>query len=578
LLPKLEFTERLPAQCQTLVVMPTILTSDQAVRALIERLELHYLANPESGLRFALLSDFADASAEHMPNDEALLSTARHGIAELNERHANNEHYRFYLLHRVRRWNPKERLWMGWERKRGKLLELNRLLRGDTTSDFIDPEVQLTALRNTKYVITLDADTRLPHAAARRLAGTLSHPLNQPRLDGLRKRVVHGYGILQPRVSVSLASASRSLFARIYASNAGLDPYCTAVSDVYQDLFGEGSFTGKGIYDVDAFSATTDEAFPENHILSHDLIEGCYARVGLATDIEVFDEFPERLDVEVRRQHRWIRGDWQLLPWLGRRVPTSRGPERNRLSLLSHWKIFDNLRRSLVPLTLLFFLLTGWIAAPNAAWFVTSAAIIVIAGPLLAFGLSMLVTWRPGDDWRQSLEQLISALVPNIIQRLLAVSFLPLRAQYSTDAVARTLYRLFVSRRNLLEWETADAAERRLRNDSQALLRLMAWISTLAVVVLLLLPATAKLAALPIIACWIVAPGIAYIICRPLRPKQETLATRDQKTLRRIARRTWSFFEAYAARQRSRVPTRENRLSHLAHKRRAVYRLGASGA
>ena len=271
------------------------------MRRLLERLEIHYLANPEPGLCFALLSDFVDSLDEETDDDRALFAMPDAGIQSLNDRHSANSEQKFYLLHRRRQWNPVEKIWMGWERKRGKLLELNRLLRGATDTSFVVTPEERARLASVKFVITLDSDTRLPHAVAQRLAGTLAHPLNRPHFDDAARRVTHGYGVLQPRVSVSLASANRSLFARIYSNSGGLDPYCTAVSDVYQDLFGEGSYTGKGIYDVDAFTAATTDTFPANHILSHDLIEGSFARVGSVTDVELFDEYPTRVDVETRR-------------------------------------------------------------------------------------------------------------------------------------------------------------------------------------------------------------------------------------------------------------------------------------
>ncbi len=308
------------------------------------------------------------------------------------------------------------------------------------------PKSRLDRLRGIKYVITLDADTRLPYGVAKRLIGTLAHPLNRPHFDDDLGRVTKGYGILQPRVGISLASAGRSIFARLFANSPGLDPYCMAVSDVYQDLFSEGSYTGKGIYDVDAFSAAVDPAFPENHILSHDLIEGCYARVGLVTDLEVFDDYPLRHDAEARRQHRWVRGDWQLLPWLMPVVPTAAGWQANSLTGLARWKIFDNLRRSLVAPGLVVFFLTGWLAYPPLAAVVTSSALAILATPLFAQTLSALVSWPSGINWRQHLHDMAVDWLRTLAQCLLTLAFLPYRAQLMVDAVVRTLYRLVSDR------------------------------------------------------------------------------------------------------------------------------------
>ncbi len=320
-LPKLEFKEGIPEECATFIVMPSMLVRPESAASLMEKLEIHYLANPDPQLRFALLTDFADAPTEHRPEDEGHVRDALERIADLNRRYAPDGPPRFFLFHRRRQWNPSEGCWMGWERKRGKLDEFNRLLRGVRDTSYTVQSSELDSLPYIRYVLTLDLDTQLPHESARRLVGTLAHPLNQARFDPARGRVVEGYAILQPRISFHMPAANRSRFTRLWAGSAGVDPYSAAVSDIYQDLFGAGSFTGKGIYDVDAFEAATGDTFPDNHILSHDLIEGNYARCGLVTDIELFDDFPVRYHVYARREHRWVRGDWQLLPWLGRKVP-----------------------------------------------------------------------------------------------------------------------------------------------------------------------------------------------------------------------------------------------------------------
>jgi cyclic beta-1,2-glucan synthetase len=321
-LPKLDFKDGIPADCPTFVVMPTLLVRPESGASLAERLEVHYLSNPDPQLRFALLTDFADASTEHRPEDDAYLSKALQCIRTLNERYAAGGPDPFFLFHRKRVWNSAQGCWMGWERKRGKLCEFNRLLRGATDTTYAVQSGDLSRLPRIRFVITLDADTQLPRETAARLVATLAHPLNRPCFDPEQGRVVAGHGVLQPRVSLSLVAATRSPFARILASSAGIDPYTTAVSDVYQDLFGRGTFTGKGIYEVDAFEAAVGHTFPDNRILSHDLIEGNYARCGLVTDIELLDDFPARYHAYARREHRWVRGDWQILPWVLPRVPT----------------------------------------------------------------------------------------------------------------------------------------------------------------------------------------------------------------------------------------------------------------
>ncbi|HSJ74703.1 MAG TPA: hypothetical protein VK899_00700, partial [Gemmatimonadales bacterium] len=366
-LPKLDLHEHgVPAEYRTAVVIPTLFPSVESVEESLEDLEVQFLANREAHLHFALLGDFTDASSETREDDAAILEAATAGINALNARYAAGREDAFYLFHRPRRWNPVEGVWMGWERKRGKLAEFNRFVLTGERSGFSTIVGDTSLLRSVRYVLTLDSATTVPPEAAPALVGALAHPLNCAVYDDQLGRVVRGYGILQPRVGVSLPSAHRSLFASIHSGHPGVDPYTTAVSDVYQDLYGEGSFTGKGVYDVVAFERATRGRFPENTLLSHDLIEGNYARAGLATDVIVYDDYPTRYLTYTRRKHRWIRGDWQLLPWLRRWVPGPQGRERNRLSILSRWKIIDNLRRSTVELAQLIFLVAGWTLFPGS--------------------------------------------------------------------------------------------------------------------------------------------------------------------------------------------------------------------
>ena len=368
-LPRLDYERIVPKHDRTAVVVPLLLGSVDATAQALEHLEVQYLANRDPQIRFALLSDFLDAETETMPDDDAIVAAAIDGIRALNAAYGGDANGPgdppFYLLHRRRRWNAVDAIWMGWERKRGKLVDFNAFSRGTGDQAFSVVEGDVAWLRGVRYVITLDADTMLPRGAAAALIGTIAHPLNRAEYDAERGRVVRGYGILQPRVSVSLASASQSRFAAVYSGHPGVDPYTTAVSDVYQDLFGEGSFTGKGIYDVDVFREATDGRFPENSLLSHDLIEGAFARAGLVTDVEVFDDYPTRYLTSTRREHRWIRGDWQLLRWLTSRVPGASGSNLDPLSPLSRWKIADNMRRSLAPVAILAWLIASWTVLPG---------------------------------------------------------------------------------------------------------------------------------------------------------------------------------------------------------------------
>ena len=456
-LPRLDFVAGIPESDRTMVVVPVILGSVGEVERLLAHLEVQALGNLDPRIHFALLSDFKDARTLSVVGDDEILTAAVAGIEELNRRHVPDGNDRFYLLHRDRRWNPKQGVFMGWERKRGKLEELNRRLRSPTEAAFSVTVGDLSILPSVRYVLTLDADTRLPRGAARTLIGIISHPLNRPVVDATLRRVTAGYGILQPRVSVNLASAAGSLFARVYAGHTGVDPYTTAVSDTYQDLFGSGTFTGKGLYDVDAFQATVGSRVPENALLSHDLFEGLHARTALVSDVEVVDDYPANVLAHARRQQRWVRGDWQILAWLFRLVPTPQGLARNRLPLIGQWKILDNLRRSLVPPSLLAFFAAAWTFLPGRPLFWTLGGLAVVAFPFVT-SLFQLLERRPAHEpARVHLRGLVEDLGTAFGQALLTLVFLPFHAWEMVHAIALTLVRLAITHRRLLEWETAAA-------------------------------------------------------------------------------------------------------------------------
>ena len=555
ILPKLDFSEGgVPAEFRTAVVIPTLFGSVDAVREALDNLEVQFLANREAHLHFAVLSDFTDSSSETDPADAAILEAAVEGIHALNDRYAGGAQVAFYLLHRPRRWNPHEGVWMGWERKRGKLAEFNRFLRGGAREAFMTVIGEAGTLADVRYVITLDSDTVLPPDAAPLLVGALAHPLNRAVFDPELGRVVRGYGILQPRVGVSLPSAHRSRFARIYSGHPGVDPYTTAVSDVYQDLYGEGSFTGKGIYDVDAFEQATYGRFPENTLLSHDLIEGSYARAGLATDINVYDDYPAHYLTYSLRKHRWIRGDWQLLRWLTSRVPGPDGAEPNRLSVLSRWKIVDNLRRSTLEIAQVVFLLAGWLVLPGSALRWTVLGLAAVAAPWIVSAL--LAILRPPFDksWRAYYAAVGRDMVTSAQQVGLAIVFLAHQAWISGDAIVRTLWRQFVTHRHLLEWQSFSQMQRAMSGTSAMPARAMMPALLLAggFAVLLLLKAVlvpdgagALLVALPVIGLWLASPRIADAVsARPARRERRLPDASRAETLR-YALLHWRFFDRF---------------------------------
>ena len=475
-LPRMDFSKGIPPESRTLTIVPTMLTSTQGIENLIEALEVRFLANRDDNLHFGLLTDFQDASVETLPEDGPLLLLARQRIEELNEKYRNAKGDTFFLFHRPRRLNAIEGVWMGYERKRGKLADLNSLLRGRTnggTHDLSGNPFSLIVgnteiLTGVKYVITLDTDTQLPRDSARQFVGAIAHPLNRAQYDEDKQRVVEGYGILQPRVGVSLPGTNRSRYARMYGNDPGIDPYTRAVSDVYQDLFHEGSFIGKGIYDVDAFERSVGGRFPENRILSHDLVEGCYARAGLMSDLMLYEEYPSRYSADVSRRHRWIRGDWQLVRWLLPRVPAPDGQHRkNPLSLLSRWKLFDNLRRSLVPSALTLLVLLGWTALSpvwSSPWFWTLSVIGIIFIPSLISSLLDLLK-KPDDLlFRQHIASVGRSTASNLVQVGFTLACLPYEAFFSMDAIVRTTWRMLVTHKLLLEWSPSGDPDKKTRS------------------------------------------------------------------------------------------------------------------
>ncbi|MHC1730147.1 MAG: glucoamylase family protein [Syntrophobacteraceae bacterium] len=551
-LPRMDFSKGIPKESRTLVIVPTMLTSFQNIEDLIDALEVRFLANQDAHLHFGLLTDFQDALEQTLPEDEALLLLARQRIEELNKKYRNSEDDTFFLFHRPRRWNPNDRIWMGYERKRGKLTDLNWLLRAGANADLGDRFSLIVGetaiLANVRYVITLDTDTQLARDSAWQFVGAMAHPLNRARYDEEKQRVCEGYGILQPRVAVSLTGANRSRYARMCGSDSGIDPYTRAVSDVYQDLFGEGSFIGKGIYDVDAFESAMDGRFPANRILSHDLLEGCHARAGLLSDVQLYEEYPPLYSADVSRRHRWIRGDWQIAQWVMPGVP---GPdsrfEKNPLSMLSRWKIFDNLRRSLTPAALTLLLLLGWTALPSAWVWTLSVVGILLIPSLISSVLGVLQ--KPGDvTLGQHLAGSVRSVARGLSQAIFTLVCLPYEAFFSLDAVLRTGWRLLITHRRLLEWNPSSGADRNSRTDLLGSFRTM-WIAPViavaSAIALGLFRPTALFTAVPILGLWFASPAICWWISRPLARHEASLTTKQTLFLRKLARKTWAFFETF---------------------------------
>jgi cyclic beta-1,2-glucan synthetase len=546
-LPRLDFSDGIPDSCKTVVAVPTLLLSKEQVRDLVRTLEIRYLGNVDKNLCFALLTDPPD-SAKPFDEKDQLVTYCGELIQELNDKYKKNSDDCFFHLHRYRTFNETERTWMGWERKRGKLLDFNEFLRGG--EDRFPVKVGNTdLLRNVRYVITLDSDTQLPRDSARRLVAAMAHPLNQALIDPITNTVRDGYGVLQPRVGISVNSVHRSRLAYIYSGQTGLDIYTSAVSDVYQDLFAEGIFTGKGIYEVDVFRRVLSGRFPSNAILSHDLIEGAYSRTGLVTEVEIIDDYPSHFSAHSRRKHRWVRGDWQILRWLFPRVPdASNAVVKNPLSFLSRWKILDNLRRSVIEAATFILFLACWFVLPGspARWTIAALALLLI--PSYVQGVLALLKQWDSTQKLAGVWQVMDDFVTSQINVLVFLAFLPHQTLVTLDAIIRTVFRLTISRRKLLEWETAaqSEVENKRTTPVDVYLQLTPLLSIVIAAALYYFRPTALPVAAPILLLWFFSKPAAKWLDRPVRPARSEIKDKDEAYARKVALKTWRFFREFS--------------------------------
>jgi cyclic beta-1,2-glucan synthetase len=546
-LPRMDFSKGIPEDCRTLVIVPTLLADKAYIASLMEDLEVRFLANKGDNLHFGLLTDFVDAQVKTLPEDQEWLELAISSIRALNEKYRHRGKDVFFLFHRDRVWSAGERRWMGYERKRGKLAALNALLRGRGAEDFAFIEGDLQDLGRVRYVITLDSDTLLPRDSAWKLVAAMAHPLNHPVYDIRKRRVIEGYGILQPRVDNSIPVARRSLYLDLQGSVSGIDPYTRVTSDVYQDLFKEGSFIGKGIYDVDTFERAFQNVFQENRILSHDLLEGCYVRSGLISDVFFYEENPAQYQTSLRRQHRWIRGDWQIATWCLPYVRTAKGKLiPNRLSLLSRWKIFDNLRRSLLSPSLLTLLLMGWFLLPFPWFWTLVVTAIILLPPMVASAWQLL--HKPADmPLKAHLAEVGSNLNNTLIRFAFGLSILPLESFQYIDAIVRALWRMTISRRKLLEWAPFSMVSSNKQPSLLAVYRTQAVTPLLALVctITLLEHPLVLLVAGPILLLWFLGPAFIWRLDKPGSEQPPNLDRDERAFLHRMARKTWGYFEQF---------------------------------
>ncbi len=547
-LPKLDFSEGIPVEYRTMVVVPTLLLSEEFIEKLLKDLEVRFLANRDPQLAFALLTDFADAPHPVQEQDQRLEQFCIAGIRRLNAQYASNHGEPFYLFHRRREWNAKQSAWMGWERKRGKLIALNSLLRNQGNA-FAAIIGDVSILPGVTYVITLDSDTELPRGTAQQLVGTMAHPLNRAVIDPVRKVVRAGYGILQPRVGISVHSARRSRLASIYSGQTGFDIYTTAVSDVYQDLFGEGSYVGKGIYDVDVFQATLSKRFPDDVLLSHDLIEGTHARAGLVSDIELIDDYPSHYNAWSKRKHRWVRGDWQIMHWLLPRVRDYHGRKApNPLSIISLWKIVDNLRRSMLEIGIFVLLVAGWTFLPGGAAYWTIVVTAVSLLPVYLQAFFSLLRFSPRARWWVQLRQTANALLAGNLDVALRMVFLAHQMCLMLDAILRSIIRTAMTGRRLLEWESAAQAEAGPRRTVRSIDSYL-WLATPLALATAIIIAFARPAALPFatpfLIAWMASPLIALLLNSSVPLRSERIGREDRLFLRGVALRTWQYFAEF---------------------------------
>lgn len=548
-LPKLDLSNGVPENSRTIVVIPSMLSDLKTIQNLLEKIEIHFIGNTDKQIFFGLLTDFTDSTVEFQNQDQKLVDAALLGIQRLNEKYSAFGEDHFFLFHRSRKLNISENIWMGWERKRGKLHEFNCLLRGDESTSFKIVTAPIKLLPKIRFVITLDADTQLPRETALKLIGAILHPLNQPSFDKDLGRITEGYGVLQPRMGISMDSSTRSLFSKIFSGYIGIDPYTTAVSEVYQDLFHEGNYTGKGLYDVDAFEASLNGRIPENSILSHDLFEGLFARTALLTDVEFLDDYPQSYRTFFLRQHRWTRGDWQLLPWL---LPIVKNEKhnwvRNNISLISGWKIFDNLRRSLVAPSTFLLMILGFTILPGSPLMWTSYVLAMLIFPTLAqFLIGALKRFLEKETSRTIAPRFNFKLI--FIQLFFYIVFLAHQTVIHLDAIVRVFYRKCISHKNLLEWSTAAQLE-----NQNSLQKKPLWQSFWPTLFLLLsltafiffTPFTYKFLSISLLILWMSYPIAAHLLSRKLVKTKKIITRKDLFLLREIAKKTWHYFETFA--------------------------------
>lgn len=565
IIPKLDFRNGIPEQNATFVVIPTIIKNGKRVEELMHKLEVYYIANKSDNIYFALLGDCSTSSNEEEGFDEEVINTGKKIVDILNKKYPDEKFTKFNFIYRKRMWNEGEEAYLGWERKRGLLNQFNEYILGNISNPFKTNTItNVASMPPIKYIITLDADTDLVLNSAKELIGAMAHILNKPELNKSEDLVIAGHALIQPRIGIDLMSSIKSLYTKIYAGAGGVDVYANAISDIYQDNFEEGIFTGKGIYDLKIFSKILNNEIPENTILSHDLLEGSYLRCGLATDIMLMDGYPVGYNSSKSRLHRWIRGDWQIIIWLKDKIKNKRGEIKNNpLNILSKYKIFDNLVRSLLEvssvLTIIYMCILDYFYKIKI-WPIITTVLIAVLTPTVIDVINKIVFKREGEKRQKTFNKTLSGINASLLRGLFTLATLPDKAYMSANAICKTLYRLKVSKKHMLEWVTAEEAEKMAKKDIKSYYINMAPNIILGILGILYIFINAKnpfsVLIFVISLLWLIAPAIMCYISKEIvvNNKKELLVDKDKQYVLEVGKRTWQFFKDYLVKENNYLP------------------------
>lgn len=565
IISKLDFRNGIPEQNATFVVIPTIIKNGKRVEELMHKLEVYYIANKSDNIYFALLGDCSTSSNEEEGFDEEVINTGKKMVDILNKKYPDEKFTKFNFIYRKRMWNEGEEAYLGWERKRGLLNQFNEYILGNISNPFKTNTItNVASMPPIKYIITLDADTDLVLNSAKELIGAMAHILNKPELNKSEDLVIAGHALIQPRIGIDLMSSIKSLYTKIYAGAGGVDVYANAISDIYQDNFEEGIFTGKGIYDLKIFSKILNNEIPENTILSHDLLEGSYLRCGLATDIMLMDGYPVGYNSSKSRLHRWIRGDWQIIIWLKDKIKNKRGEIKNNpLNILSKYKIFDNLVRSLLEvssvLTIIYMCILDYFYKIKI-WPIITTVLIAVLTPTVIDVINKIVFKREGEKRQKTFNKTLSGINASLLRGLFTLATLPDKAYMSANAICKTLYRLKVSKKHMLEWVTAEEAEKMAKKDIKSYYINMAPNIILGILGILYIFINAKnpFSALIFVISllWLIAPAIMCYISKEIvvNNKKELLVDKDKQYVLEVGKRTWQFFKDYLVKENNYLP------------------------